>query len=385
MWIRLWLPLVIVCASSACFVYALRRRWFSRFKGGFLLTVLIAVMSSGLATAILLGAWGYETARGLLFESTVGDLKHTGDVVEAEIHENIRIAGTHLERLSRVLAQTLSRNDLRRAREEMRSIQSFDGWWLQMDLHDRHGRHLFSTGTAGASEPPNRIAVAFGLEGKPFISEAYMSPVFKTHVLHMSIPIRIPGSSPSGVLSARYALQEDLKSHVAGARFLETGYCVLADNEGSIMAHPDPGRIGENIVSYPAIQSGRQGKSGWILAKNRAGQERLFVYRPVRGPGTINPRDWILLTELEEREATLLIRALGRQSALALGVIMIISLIIGPQVAASVKRPVQDLLHLSARVRQGDFSAQTGVQGRDEMGQLADALNKMIHGLRERD
>jgi adenylate cyclase len=54
-------------------------------------------------------------------------------------------------------------------------------------------------------------------------------------------------------------------------------------------------------------------------------------------------------------------------------------------VSRSIARPVEDMLAVVRRVRDGDFSARITVVGNDEIGVLGDAGNEMIRGLAERE
>ena len=82
--------------------------------------------------------------------------------------------------------------------------------------------------------------------------------------------------------------------------FGETGYVVLVDNDGHVLAHPDVKRMNEDLSAYTAVREARQGRSGWAIEPNRAGVRKLFVYRPVPNPGTVNARPWAVIAEMDE-------------------------------------------------------------------------------------
>jgi hypothetical protein len=46
-----------------------------------------------------------------------------------------------------------------------------------VNLMDAVGRNLASSSLGGEAESPNRIGVAYTLEGKPFVSNIYLSPL----------------------------------------------------------------------------------------------------------------------------------------------------------------------------------------------------------------
>lgn len=54
-------------------------------------------------------------------------------------------------------------------------------------------------------------------------------------------------------------------------------------------------------------------------------------------------------------------------------------------VSSSVARPLRQMLRAVDRIQKGDYSAQIQVVSNDEIGELGDAFNEMIHGLAERE
>ena len=54
----------------ALLVLALHRQWFSRFGRGFLLTLLISLISTGVGGAALIAVWNYQAASQILTSQT---------------------------------------------------------------------------------------------------------------------------------------------------------------------------------------------------------------------------------------------------------------------------------------------------------------------------
>lgn len=125
-------------------------------------------------------------------------------------------------------------------------------------------------------------------------------------------------SNVVGVLSARVDLQADLADLLRTTRFNRSGYATPVDDDGRIIAHPDPHRINDDISQCSAVQLGLKGQTGWVSLVNKAGAERLMFYRPVKSPASINPKPWVLLTEIDQGEAMSALRSLGLQFLVAL-------------------------------------------------------------------
>lgn len=379
-------PVAAVGAALAVFLYAVRRRWFSRLESGFALTLMLALGGLGVATAVVLGVLGYHAGREVLFQETVGRLGDMGEIVEGEIHREITEALEDLGNLAGVVAPHLARQASQELRRELETIQRFNPRFLQIDVVDREGRLLLaSTLTEAPPEPLSRLAVAFSLEGKPFASDPYLSSAFKKYVLILGVPLQGSQDAPQGTLSARYDLQDRLSKLLDTTRFGESGYVVVANHDGHILGHPDPARVNDDVSTYPAVRRALQGQRGWEIGRNKAGQERLMVYRPVKSVATVNPKPWALVTEVETREALAPLTTFRNHFLLATAGLVVVGLLVARQVSVYIRRPLRDVLDVVRRVRDGDLTVQAPDAGRDEMGRLSEALNGMVRGLQERD
>ncbi|AIQ59395.1 methyl-accepting chemotaxis protein [Paenibacillus borealis] len=62
---------------------------------------------------------------------------------------------------------------------------------------------------------------------------------------------------------------------------------------------------------------------------------------------------------------------------------VIISILIGYLIARSISKPLLQMLHLASEVANGDLTQQSDISTKDEVGQLAAALNRMVHNLKD--
>jgi class 3 adenylate cyclase len=368
------------------FVAIVRARLFGRVRHGFFLALMVAVTGAGLATASLQGLWGYIQGERILFEELVKKMETLGNVVEAEIKDDLAEVTASLERLARQTTPAAVRANPAGVRHTLATIQAFDPRVLQMSILDAQGNVVLDVASGAVGEPSSRVGAAFGLEGKVYVSEAYFSPTFTRYVLALGVPVPGADGVPVGAVTARYDIQEDFAQLVAPARFGKTGYVVLVDQQGRILAHPrDPARVGEDVSRYPAVQGALQGRAGWVRSSNAAGAERLFVYRSIENPASTGRRPWILLTEVDPAEALAPIDALRTYFVLGLLVLVVICVLVASHVSLSIRSPLAKLGRFARVVRGGDLTQRVDIPGRDEIAELATALNEMVHGLRERD
>jgi class 3 adenylate cyclase len=376
--------LAVAAAVFGLYLWAVRARWFARLSRGFFFTLLLAVGGAGVGTALVLGVWLYEAGRDIVFGSVVTGMRNLGDVLEGEIHEEIAQARAVLGRLGETVPPALVHERPDEARAMIREVQHVDRRFLQLSVYDHQGTRLLQSSTRERQEPPNRIAIAHALEGRVFVSDPYVSPVFDRYVLYFAVPLR-GARQVEGVLTARWDLQDDLSTLLAAGRFNHSGQTMLADAEGRTIAHPDPARLRGDVSSSRAVREGRQGRGGWFVAGNEAGEERLVVYRSIKSPATAGGKPWVLISDERADDALAGLHLLRDDAAIGLGLIVVASALLGAQVAVWLRRPLDHMLAFVQGVQGGDLAQRVAVAGHDEIGRLGAALNQMAEGLQERE
>ena len=371
-------------AGVTVLMVAVSRRWFARFRRGFLLSLMVALAGTGLAIAAVLGVWAYTEERTTLLTQIVAEMTHIGQIEQNEIKEDLADAQNQLQFFATRLAEDARRNPAA-VRERLRELQAFDTRFLQVNLMDAEGRVLVSTSVAGEIEPTNRVGVAYTLEGKPFVSDIYLSPLFKRWVIYISAPVKDARGAVTGAVSARFDMQEDLKAFVRTVRFGAHGYTMVANGEGHVIGHPDEARLDTDVSAYPVVRAALQGRTTNAISVNLAGVEMLMVGQPLESPSTLHPRPWVLVSETATAEALAPVRALRVKFALAALVVGVACVAVAGLVSRSVTRPLHDVLDVVQKIRGGDLGARSTITGPDELGHLGEALNEMAKGLQDRD
>jgi len=381
----LWLAIAVAAGALALLGVALWRRWFASLAGGFATALTFALVGAGIVTALLLGTWSYHQARDAVFAAQLDGLENVGRIAEAELLNDVRL---NTQKLSNIATERLLKGALERpelAREDLTDLQEYNRRLLQISVYDIEGRPALVSSATEAVEAPNRIGAAYALEGKPFISDPYFSKTFNRYVLYISVPILGAGGKPMGALGLRYDLQEKLQELFTSTRFGQSGYAVLLDHDGKVLAHHDADRIGKDLSGYSAYQEAAAGKRDWVIARNAQGIPRLFAYRPLKSPATLNGRDLVLLTEMDAAEALAPVMRLRNVLIVAAAVLCAAWAVMARLLARHLTKPLKDLVGLCTKIGAGDLSAQATVFGKDEVSRFADAFNQMVAGLRERD
>jgi adenylate cyclase len=367
------------------FIIALRRRWFSDYAHGFLLSLAVAVTGAAMMSAIVVGRWGFIAAKQSVDGEVTTALENVAAIVESQMVADLHQMQGTLERLATTMAPLVGHASPGELSERLQAIHAFLPRYRVVQLSNVRGDVLASTADH-TLEPLSRVAIAYALNGTPYISDAFASEAFGTEAVALAAPVQGTSGEVIAVVTSVFDLRAMLTELVADSRFNQSGVAVIVDGNGDIIAHPDPSRLGTSIRDYDAVQRAWATRtSGSVVAKNGAGVERLFFYRPITNPSTAATQPWVLLTEVDEREELAVLRHLQRELYGGIAALFVISFLLAQQIATSVDRPLTSLKHLAARLGQGDLEARSDVHGRDLAGSLAASLDSMAAGLRERD
>jgi adenylate cyclase len=308
-------------------------------------------------------------------------------VVERQLTAGLDDARRQLRAFGESLVPLLDGRDARAALEaRLQTALSVNTRLLELHVFDANGQMIVSSTRIENMEPISKQAIGASLDGKGFVTDAYRSKTFGTQVLLVTEPLRSGAGPVHGAIAARYDLQSELKAMVGDLRFNVSGYAVMVDGDGHVIAHPDPSRLDQDVSDYEAVRQARQaGTMGSLVAPNREGLERLFVYRSVKSPETQAQQNWVLLTEIDAAEMMIPVDKLRDELAIAILILLLTGVIVGHQVSTSVNRPLDALGDFAHKIGAGDFTARVNVTGRDVAGRLATALNEMAAGLQERD
>lgn len=367
------------------FVVAIRRRWLRHYAHGFFISLAVAIAGAATMSATVVGRWGFITAKQTVDGEVATALANVASVVDAQVHGDLRQMRSVLQQLAERLAPLIDRSPGSELRERLDQLQTLDPRYLQIRVVSPRGDVLASSDD-NLPEALSRVAVAYALDGTPYVSDAFSSKAYKSEVVVLAVPVKDPAGAVMAVVTAVFDLRSELEQLVSGSRFNQSGFAVIVDGDGDIVAHPDKSRLGTSLRTYEAVQRARATRgSGTVVAKNAAGVERLFFYRAITNPSTTGHDPWVLLTEIDEAEELAVLRRLQRELYGGVAVLLVISVLLAQQIAASVDRPLTSLKHLAARLGQGDLEARSDVSGRDLAGSLAASLDSMAAGLRERD
>jgi sigma-B regulation protein RsbU (phosphoserine phosphatase) len=216
-----------------------------------------------------------------------------------------------------------------------------------------------------------------------------------------AVPVHLgrDGPSVSGVVRSDISLFW-LRRLLQSINLGDSGYAFLISNDGTFIAHPDPGFImNQSIFSVAAARHDRQlraigrqmiaGRTGYVLFDGLRGTRRdgasWLAYRTVPSTG------WSLGIVISDSAISADVVALNRiQWGIALAGLIAL-LLIALFIAASITRPIRSLDLATHTLASGDLGAPLPkAKGRDEIarlttsfGQMRDDLERHIDELRE--
>ncbi len=362
-----------------------RRRSLSGLENGFLLSLALTLAGTGSLSAVLVGAWVQEKAEQALLQGSMDDLDADARLVEASAKRDITITMNQMSQIAVGIATHLLRRELKEIERDLLTLQRIDRTFLDLQVIDPQGTVLASSQGSAAEASLSRIAVAFALEGERFVSDGMKQEGSDRPLFLLAVPVPGGQSRPIAVLIARYDLLYWYQDLLKTMTFGQTGYAVLINHEGRVLAHPNPKLMGADLSSSTAVRQAREGRTGWIAEADPTGVRKLMAYRPVTNPATVNAKPWIAIAQMDEQEALAPARVFRNQAIAIAVAVVLVCLAVAYQVSLYMKRPLNELLEFAQRVRSGDLTARAHPEGRDEIARLEAALNDMVLGLQERD
>lgn len=167
---------------------------------------------------------------------------------------------------------------------------------------------------------------------------------------------------------------EQLTQIVNKLKIGETGYGMLIDNSGKLMATPNEEDVGKDVTSEPYYQ--KMEEEGTIEFQNQ-GADQVVAY--VTSPRTGWKITGIVAKDEFEEKASQILWPIS----ITVGIMLIISIGISILVVRTISNRVRLLQQSMKKVEQGDLLTEVKLRGpEDEMYQLAESFNVMVHEMR---
>ncbi|WP_373266481.1 methyl-accepting chemotaxis protein [Hungatella hathewayi] len=217
-------------------------------------------------------------------------------------------------------------------------------------------------------------------ERKLIITEPYEDADTGNLVVTIASPVYDEdGSTILGITAVDFSL-DTLSAMVGSYTIGRTGYVILAAPSGLVLCHKDQSMVMKNVkdagLDTGMLQAFETGDSVLMTYKNQG-------IEAVGSCLTIDNVGWKLITYMPQKEFsanTIRIRNIILEIYLVLSVLVAIAILV---VSNLITSPVKRLNLAARQMAEGDLDIKIDVQGKDEVGQLAESLNRLAGRLNE--
>ncbi len=271
-------------------------------------TVLLILIGFGILTVV-----SYYNVRKALFQSVETGLvqlsRSTSRNIElwvTDIRLNI-VSWSRIEWFRNSLEDSAPGLAARKsAEDEFKRIKEDYGYFEAINVADPRGEILASAPPeiAGKVKVGDREYFKQSMAGKVFISGVVKSKATGRPVFVVSAPVS-KDNKAVGVLFGVVDVEFFTKSFIDSIEVGETGYAVVADPKGAIIAHPDRSQILEvNLRDY-GIEPSRLDQQSGTLSYTADDMEKLGAYQKVPQVG------WLVLAGAGQKELLAPVRRIG--------------------------------------------------------------------------
>ena len=195
---------------------------------------------------------------------------------------------------------------------------------------------------------------------------------------YMTIAVAHAGRNP-GVTAAEVNLKL-IWDVLTALRVGQGGYAYVTDAHGRLIAHPDMSLVlrDTDLARLPQVAAAiADPNEPTRIAYTMDGRSMLSAHAVVPKLG------WIVFVELPTREALAPVYAALLQSALLLGLGLLVAAVMGTALARRMVGPIRALQAGAERLGEGDLSQRIAVHTGDEIETLADRFNQMASRIQE--
>jgi signal transduction histidine kinase len=163
---------------------------------------------------------------------------------------------------------------------------------------------------------------------------------------------------------------------VRRTRLGTSGYVYAVDANGVPIAHPNSAAFTHRSLAFPQVTRAlASSKTGSTIGRNFRGEKVLSTW------ATVEPVGWKVFVEQPESAAFAPVRGKIWRTALLLAAFLAAGIGLSVLLARRLVRPVKQMRTAAARIGAGAYDERIELRRRDELGGLADDLNRMAASL----
>ena len=249
-------------------------------------------------------------------------------------------------------------------------------------------------GLIAASHKPNRFnqapsdwwqATHNNGKGRIYIGELRYSKSHQKHIFPLALPIKTSDGEVIGVSYIELDAFPFLKI-LNSFQLSNTSHIVLLNDQARILFHPETSVIGNFFMPTEQWNKIKKSQKEYLDIETTPLYGKNHFYQLARVQNSVlqqNSLNWYTLIVQSKTIAFKFIKELINQAII---IILIVALLIGPGamlVAKIIAQPIVRLSRSAKKIGEGNLDLKITTNSNDEIGELADTLNKMSKNVKQ--
>ena len=215
---------------------------------------------------------------------------------------------------------------------------------------------------------------------KPVMTEPYIDVNTGLPIVTAAAPVIDRHSGEVYGASGTDINLDTLQQRINEVKLGQTGFLVLMSGSGNILCYPDTEQVGKSIseinISDEVKQAVQNGLTG----------DYIYEIDGTRYYGNLTEIDsagWYVLSAMPEAEALQGFYTVMRMSAVTFAGSMVLMAAAVLLISNGITRPMKKLADAAHRIADGELNVETGVRSKDEIGQVASAMERTVSKLKD--
>ncbi len=163
----------------------------------------------------------------------------------------------------------------------------------------------------------------------------------------------------------------------------QTVSATLVNRDGNFIYSTDSANKGISNLNEAELKSILYKPIHNYLIIDDNGKEELYSHAHSEGYLDFKGLGWVLVVEKETEEALSPLNSLISLIAVSSLLIFLIAFVLVIRLSNYLSRPINELIIDVKKVGEGDYGAELNIKNSDELGELADSFNKMVHAVKK--
>jgi len=334
--------------------------------------VFLTMLLVSLVPLIILGGVAYQQADTQIHldrEQLAGAIAEgLANHVDEWVDKNLRVL--------QALAEMPEIQSMNRLRQEplLKAVHEAYPWMYLVFTVDPRGMNVARNDGNALRDYSDRQYYKDVMSGESMAWQTLIGKTSKKPAVVLAVPIK-RGETRVGVMAEAMTI-DDISKRIATWRQGQTGHAFLVDEKSKVVAHPNRAFTLKqaNLSAHPLIAAANAGKTGLQYFSDKGTSYIGYTAKTRYG--------WILAVQQEEQEAFAVLRQIVLFGVILFGLTILAVFLIALFAGRALTRPINQLTDVAERISLGELDAEIRVKSKDEIGDLAGAVQRMADSIR---